>query len=180
MALPFLKIATALADLVPSLTKWFGPEHKSTDDRTRKIVNQVIEVAKRVTQTDDAATALSMLQANPKALLEFQAKISEIERDLERAFLSDRASARVRDMALINTGRQNTRADIMVISAAVGLMGCLIAIAYFKQSLPGEAVGIISTIAGIFGSCLKDAYSFEFGSSRGSKAKDYAAFLKDH
>jgi hypothetical protein len=38
--------------------------------------------------------------------------------------------------------------------------------------LPGEAVGIISTVAGIFGACLKDAYAFEFGSSRGSKEKD--------
>jgi hypothetical protein len=27
-------------------------------------------------------------------------------------------------------------------------------------------------IAGIFGACLKDAYTFEFGSSRGSKEKD--------
>jgi hypothetical protein len=33
-------------------------------------------------------------------------------------------------------------------------------------------VGIISTIAGIFGACLKDAYTFEFGSSLGSKQKD--------
>jgi len=32
--------------------------------------------------------------------------------------------------------------------------------------------GIISTVAGIFGACLKDAYAFEFGSSRGSKEKD--------
>ena len=33
-------------------------------------------------------------------------------------------------------------------------------------------VGIISTVAGIFGACLRDAFQFEFGSSRGSRDKD--------
>jgi hypothetical protein len=66
----------------------------------------------------------------------------------------------------------NHRGDIMVIAAALGLIACLCSLSYFHHQLPGEAVGIISTIAGIFGSCLKDAYSFEFGSSRGSKDKD--------
>jgi hypothetical protein len=42
----------------------------------------------------------------------------------------------------------------------------------FKVNLSGEVIGIVSTIAGIFGSCLKDAYAFEFGSSRGSKEKE--------
>lgn len=178
MALPFLKIATALADLVPSLTKWFTPEKSSDSTKTRNIVNQVIDIAKRVTESDDTSIALQILEKNPKILLKFQRKVAELEQELERQYLSDRSSARVRDIALINNGRHNTRADIMVIAAALGLMGCLAAIAYFKETLPGEAVGIISTVAGIFGSCLKDAYSFEFGSSRGSKAKDYASFLK--
>lgn len=39
-------------------------------------------------------------------------------------------------------------------------------------SVPGEVVGIVSTIAGIFGACLRDAFQFEFGSSRGSREKD--------
>jgi hypothetical protein len=43
---------------------------------------------------------------------------------------------------------------------------------FFRKDIPGEAVGIISTVAGIFGACLRDAYQFEFGSSRGSKEKD--------
>jgi hypothetical protein len=60
----------------------------------------------------------------------------------------------------------------MVISAVVGLISCLAIICIFRHELPGEVIGIISTIAGIFGSCLRDAYNFEFGSSRGSKEKD--------
>ena len=70
------------------------------------------------------------------------------------------------------TGGTNRRADIMVIGAVVGLIACLLVLILFRKDIPGEVVGIISTIAGIFGACLKDAFSFEFGSSRGSKEKD--------
>ena len=67
---------------------------------------------------------------------------------------------------------RNKRLNIMVIGAAVGLISCMFLLASYRGDLPGEVVGIISTVSGIFGSCLKDAYSFEFGSSRGSKDKD--------
>jgi hypothetical protein len=60
----------------------------------------------------------------------------------------------------------------MVAAAAVGLISCLLVLVFFRKDIPGEAVGIISTVAGIFGACLRDAYQFEFGSSRGSKEKD--------
>lgn len=96
----------------------------------------------------------------------------KMEFDLELAAYKDLDNARARDIALANAGRSNLRADIMVLSAAFGLIACLATITLYRTSLPGEAVGIISTIAGIFGACLKDAYAFEFGSSRGSKLKD--------
>jgi hypothetical protein len=76
------------------------------------------------------------------------------------------------NLTMINAYNRNRRLNIMVIGAAVGLLFCLLALASYKGDLPGEVVGIISTVAGIFGACLKDAYSFEFGSSRGSKDKD--------
>lgn len=95
-----------------------------------------------------------------------------MDHDPEMADYKDREGARLRGMALAQAGRSNLRADIMVVSAACGLIGCLVTITLYRINLPGEAVSIISTIAGIFGSCLKDAYAFEFGSSRGSKLKD--------
>jgi hypothetical protein len=73
---------------------------------------------------------------------------------------------------LINAYSRNKRLNIMVISAAIGLIFCMLVLTTYKGDLPGEVVGIISTVSGIFGACLKDAYSFEFGSSRGSKDKD--------
>ncbi|MDR0640533.1 MAG: hypothetical protein LBF65_02270 [Holosporales bacterium] len=102
----------------------------------------------------------------------FQRALINSEREIELAIIRDKENARTRDISIVNTGKRNRRADVMVIAAAVGLVMCLAVIVIYHQSMPGEAIGIISTVAGIFGSCLKDAYNFEFGSSRGSKEKD--------
>ena len=179
MSLTILGVASALADLVPGVARWFTNDPKDVE-RTKNIAKQVIGIAKKITGTDDAVRALSVLEKDPKALMNFQKAILAMERDLEHAFLMDRQDARYRDMAFISSGRSNTRADVMVISAALGLLSCLVSLALFRGNLPGEAVGIISTIAGIFGACLKDAYSFEFGSSRGSKVKDAVSFFKEN
>jgi hypothetical protein len=60
----------------------------------------------------------------------------------------------------------------MLIGAISGLLVCVITLVFFSKELKGEVIGILSTISGIFGACLKDTYAFEFGSSRGSREKD--------
>ena len=178
MSLSLIGIAAALADLVPGMTKWFSNDPKKSQ-HNHDIAKKVVDIAKKVTGSSEGSNALKILEADPEALLNFQREVQDMERDLERAYLEDRQDARYRDMAFISNGRSNKRADIMVVAAALGLLSCLVSLALFRSKLPGEAVGIISTIAGIFGSCLKDAYSFEFGSSRGSKVKDLASFMRD-
>ena len=169
--------AMALADLVPMMTKWFakdGPQNSSSD----MIASQVVELAKKITGQPDSMQAISFLKQDARALIEFQHAVMKLNQELETAYLGDKQNARARDIAFIQAGRYNLRADIMVIAAALGLALCLFTLTAYDGSLPGEAVGIISTVAGIFGACLKDAYSFEFGSSRGSKAKDLNQILK--
>ena len=173
-----VSVADALIQLVPGLARWFTGSDKDAK-KAEDIAKKVINVAKTVTGTSDAASALNILKQNPQALLDFQYTVLTIERDLEQSYLVDRQDARYRDMAFVKAGKANKRADIMVIAAAFGLLACLLTLSLFTHRLPGEAVGIISTISGIFGSCLKDAYSFEFGSSRGSKVKDLATFLQN-
>ena len=110
--------------------------------------------------------------------------IKTVEKDLfhneKRRKFSDDYNSLVADapesssnsIRLINAHSRNKRLNIMVVGAALGLVVCLLILTSYKRDLPGEVVGIISTVSGIFGACLKDAYSFEFGSSRGSKEKD--------
>jgi len=167
MTFPLIAAALALAEFSPPIARWLsGP-------KAQDVAQTVVDTAKHITGGTDTQEISHLLQENTKMVADFQRAMLQLESDLERTQLQDRQDARTRDVALrqVNVGR-NTRADIMVLSAALGLVFCLCSLAYYSTELPGEAVGIISTIAGIFGACLKDAYAFEFGSSRGSKDKD--------
>ena len=156
-------IVAAFAGLVPLIRSW------SQDDIR---LERVLDVAKEITGESEAFASWSALKDNPEMLCSLHQRVMEMELDQQKLVMDDRHSARQRDLAFIQSTKRNRRADIMVLAAAMGLLSCLLAITYFAGQMPGEAVGIISTVAGIFGSCLKDAYAFEFGSSRGSKEKD--------
>jgi hypothetical protein len=166
MAIPLIAAAIGLSQFAPLIGKWVG------GNRAEEMAKKVVDMANSVTESLDPATAIQKLSENHKMLIEFQKAVMDMDVKYTEMEYQDRQDARARDIALLRQGTRNYRADIMVISAALGLIFCLLSLAYYSGSLPGEAVGIISTIAGIFGSCLKDAYAFEFGSSRGSKAKD--------
>lgn len=166
MSFPLFTLAQALTEFVPLIARWLGGEE------SEKAAHKIVNVAESITGEKDPIKILHSLKTDPKLVIDFQQAILKMAHDLDLAEYKDRENARLRDIALAQAGRSNFRADIMVISAALGLISCLVTITLYRTSLPGEAVGIISTIAGIFGSCFKDAYAFEFGSSRGSKLKD--------
>lgn len=166
MAFPFIAAAMGLAEFAPAIARWLS------GDDAEKVASDVVHAARRVTGKEDPEEVMNHFRGDPTALIQFQKDMLALATEHELAYLKDRQGARDRDVLLAQAGRRNYRADVMVIAAAVGMIMCLASLAYFKDHLPGEAVGIISTIAGIFGACLKDAYAFEFGSSRGSKDKD--------
>ena len=161
-----MSIALGLAQCVPMLNRFLSSSQGDS------IASHVVEMARALTGENEVNRILHKLQADPSLMINFQKAILTKEVDWEKALLKDRESARSRDMVWVHSGKRNIRADVMVLSAAGGLVFCLVSLAYYAEHLPGEAVGIISTVAGIFGSCLKDAYAFEFGSSRGSREKD--------
>jgi hypothetical protein len=163
--------AAALTPFFPAIANWLSAPN------TEPLAKQILDIAQTVTGQVSPPGQRAALQQDPQLVLSFQKMLFELEKSLAETEAQDRNQARMRDLSLLNAGRQNFRADIMVMAAAFGLTACLLALAFYRGNLPGEAVGIISTIAGIFGSCLKDAYAFEFGSSRGSKDKDTRALL---
>jgi hypothetical protein len=129
------------------------------------------------TENDPAAVGAALADpASAVKLREIEAarsvKLQELMTQQAAAELADVASARDRDVKLRQAGAKNVRADLMVLLDVVGLIACLVVIALYRDKLPGEVVGIISTVAGIFGACLRDAHQFEFGSSRSSREKD--------
>lgn len=162
-----LSIALALAQFAPSILRFLG-----AGDSSVGTAQKVVDIAQSVAGVKTPEEALQALRANAELAQQFNLAVLAADKDLELAYLQDRQSARDRDMAFIKAGRPNTRADVMVAGAVLGLIACLVSLIWFRQGLPGEAVGIISTVAGIFGACLRDAFQFEFGSSRGSREKD--------
>ena len=163
-----ITIAMALAQFAPSLVKLITGSDKAAD-----VAGKVVDIAKTVTGTSTGEAALAAIQADPNKVLEFRQAVGAQQADLEKAYLADRVDARAHDTEVrkMNAGH-NYRADLAVMAVVVGLIACLYVLVQFKGQMPGEAVGILSTIAGILGSCLKDYFAFEFGSSRSSREKD--------
>lgn len=166
MTFPLIPMALGLAQFAPSIAKWLGGSD------AERMAEKFIGIASQITGDVDPVKSYEALKKDAQMAIDFQCEVVKLEAQLELAFIQDRQGARLRDAHFIQTGIRNKRADVMVVCAALGLVMCLVSLTYFGQQLPGEAVGILSTIAGIFGACLKDAYAFEFGSSRGSREKD--------
>ncbi|MDO8933052.1 MAG: hypothetical protein Q7U97_11700 [Rhodocyclaceae bacterium] len=162
-----ITIGLALANIAPSLLRFFG-----AGDKPVAIAQQAIEIAKAVTGASDGPAALEALQGDPTLALEYQFAVLKADSEMEAAYLADRKDARGRDVAMRQAGYANKRADLMVLFDVIGLIACLVVLTFFRDDIPGEVVGLLSTIAGIFGLCLRDAHQFEFGSSRGSREKD--------
>ena len=170
-----ITIALAIASqFAPGIIKYFGG-----GDTAGIVAGKVIDIAKAVTGNDTPEAALRTMQLDPVMALAFKQSVLESEADLEKAYLGDRADARRRDLEMVKeTGTRNRRADYMVVLDVVGLIACLVVLIVFRDKIPGEVVGLLSTIASIFGLCLRDAHQFEFGSSRGSKDKTEMMALK--
>lgn len=162
-----VSLALALAQFAPSLIKFFTGSDKAAD-----VAGKVIDIAKTVTGAPDGGAALDVLKADPAKVLEFQQAAMLNDADLTKAFLTDVQNARVRDVELHKAGFGNRRADVMVALDVLGLIACLLVLVLYREKLPGEVVGLLSAISGIFGACLRDAHQFEFGSSRSSQVKD--------
>lgn len=181
-------LVAGLISYGPSLIRMVGGLFGGKTTEAANTVADIVDTVKGLpTGEANEKIAAELKKLPPETMLELEkvrVRLAEIDQEREANRLAadtarlaaesaDRASARARDTELQKAnGGHNTRADVMVIGAVVGLISCLAVLIFFKGDIPGEVVGIVSMIAGIFGACLKDAYAFEFGSSRGSKEKD--------
>lgn len=163
-----ITVGLALASqFAPSIIKYF-----TNSETAGAVAGQVIDIAKTVTGKGTPEEAIVAMQADPALAIQFKTAVMANDSDLEKAYLADRQNARERDVKLAEAGRRNVRADVMVIMDVVGLVACLIVLGFFRGDMPGEVVALLSSIASIFGLCLRDAHQFEFGSSRSSQTKD--------
>jgi hypothetical protein len=167
-------VVATLADAT-GLTRWlFGPNAAALQGQVKTALAvatgtsdelaQAAVLARNPDASDALRIALAQIaaQAQAEADTASQAKLSSV--------LADVAGARARDLAVRGVdGGRNVRADIMLGAVTLGLLACIISAA--TGHLDQMTFGLVAGIAGMLSGCFKDAFGFEFGSSRQSEAK---------
>jgi len=99
--------------------------------------------------------------------------IEKAKNDLDgfKIEVADRDSARVRDAEFIKRGTANGRANLMFFLAVCAVVG-LVWIVWTDQGINEYVKGIFTLVLGRFLGYLDNIYSFEFGTTRGSRDKD--------
>ena len=99
--------------------------------------------------------------------------IEKAKQDLEsfKEEAKDRDSARIRDIEFVKRGVQNNRANLMFFLAVVAVAG-LVFMVWRDDTLSEYVKGIVTLVLGRFLGYLDNIYSFEFGTTRGSREKD--------
>lgn len=182
---PLVPIGLALAkEFLPALVS------KITGPKGGKVAEIVVDSALTATGASTPEAAIEVLRADAKLAQEYRLAVLNHEVVMEQLGIEDRKredvdrnDARQRDIEIRRLGKDNARADRMVALATWGLVGSIAALctlAYLKARYPdavsdavfGALVAQFSTIGSYFGLSLRDAFTFEFGSSRGSRDKD--------
>lgn len=165
MPLPLLPIIGALAQFAPQIAKWMD---------AGKTVQEVAEtasvIAKSVTGKGNTEDAIAAMQADPQMILDYQKAIMNQDAIYEQGYLADKADARKRAAILDSTPHGNVRANWLVAVAIIIILLSLTLI-IFNKDLSEFAQGALSMVLGMFLNELKNIYSFEFGTTRRSRAK---------
>ena len=125
---------------------------------------KIVGLLKNLSGQTSLKDALKNIQSNDDLKQELELALLKAEEEYLRSSMKDKAGARERDLNLrkLKNGK-NIRANFMLGVALCGLFGCILILVSFKDLLSAEMIAIISTVCGVLGSCLKEAYSFEFG-----------------
>ena len=160
-----ISIAMGLSQFVPQIIKWV-----TGSDKAASAAQKVVSIAEVVTgkQGQEAADAI---KADPALIIQFRKEIMLNATELDRMFLADVADARKRDVALIEKGLHNHRADAMFI-LAVMIICMLVYLVWKDPSINEYMKGIFTLVLGRFLGYLDNIYNFEFGSTRNSRDKD--------
>jgi hypothetical protein len=155
-----------LAQFVPGIIKMLTGSDKAED-----VATHVVGIAKAVTGTDDGEQALAVIKADPAKLMDFQLAVQEQEQRMIQMFLTDTQDARKRDMAFVQAGITNHRANALAAGAGVLVIFCLF-IVVWASGMDDFAKATITLILGRALGWVEQIFSFEFGTTRANKTKD--------
>lgn len=156
---------------------WFGKSFFGNNHK--QLLSQLSSLAQDLTG-EKGSNAYKTLLNDSERLLAFQKHALSIQSQYIKGMFEDRKNARARDIMHLRANGKNARADFMIYIASFALFSCIAFIWFCRHILSVELVGVISALVGIFGSCLKDAYVFEFGANKmdGKMSNIYEKFIK--
>ncbi|MGE4278653.1 MAG: hypothetical protein AB7G62_03645 [Magnetospirillum sp.] len=165
---PIAGLAKVALDVAPDIASLFG-------DDAEKAVGKLADTVRAITGTDDPAQAREML-ADPTLVFQLrsQAQAFAHEERMQQmagalttltATLADRQNARARDSEFIKSGRSNTRANVLLITAGLGIVGGIGFMVFGhvdgNTAVGGCIISVVTLLAGKFAT----AFDFEFGGS---------------
>ena len=138
----------------------------------KEVVESTLGVKISDDPTPEEVSKLRQLQFDHEERL-LELGIEKARQDLEtfKEEVKDRDSARDRDVEFIKRGVTNNRANLMFFLAVV-MVGAMVWIVWKDQNINEYVKGIFTLVLGRFLGYLDNIYSFEFGTTRGSKEKD--------
>lgn len=138
----------------------------------KQVVEEQLGVKISDNPSPEEIVQLRQLQfEHEERLIELGVQKAEQELKEFEAEIRDRDSARTRDAEFIRRGMVNNRANLMFFLAVV-MVGTMVWIVWKDQSINEYVKGIFTLVLGRFLGYLDNIYSFEFGTTRGSKDKD--------
>jgi hypothetical protein len=166
--IPLIPIAMQLAQFAPGIIRLFGG---SDSNKAADIAEKVVGVARAVTGIADPQAALETIKLDPAKAAEFELAMNAQQLEFERIYLADTQSARARDVELARAGIKNHRANVLAGAALLLVVVCLF-IVIWSSGADDFAKATISLILGRALGWVEQLFSFEFGTTRASKAKD--------
>lgn len=166
-----ISIAALLAQIAPKIYSWITTDDSS---KNQQLAELAIKKATEIAETTTVTEAIDVFRLNAEFATKYR---QELDKEFGLLELKDKDLARQRDIAYISKGLHNYRADILAFVAVLSLIGCIWVVVYFPD-LNERSMNFLMFIAGTLASITKDIFSFEFGSSRGSKEKDELLFNK--
>jgi len=160
-----ITILSALATFAPMLGKWMG-----ASDKVQDIAEKASGIAAVVTGKTNLEEQKEALAADPALRYQFEQALVAQESEFEALYISDKADARKRDIALSASPAGNVRANYLV-AFAMFMIVAILAIIIFRDVLDEYVKTTITLIVGMFLNELKNIYSFEFGTTRRSREK---------
>lgn len=161
--------AALAAEFFPSLIG------KLAGDRAEAVAEKVVRTAASaagVPDSTDPQEIASRLYADRQAEAQARLELAKLDHAEHARILEDREQARARDAKFLDKGRSNHRADVMLGLAFLGLIACTTLVVAPAGHLGSAELALVTTVAGALLKMISDAFAFEFGSSKGSKAKD--------